>query len=44
MEIKDRVAIVTGGGGGIGSAVARRWMADGARAVGQNAVCNLSYN
>ena len=33
MEIKDRVAIVTGGGGGIGSAVARRWMADGARAV-----------
>ena len=33
MEIKDRVAIVTGGGGGIGSAVARHWMADGARAV-----------
>jgi NAD(P)-dependent dehydrogenase (short-subunit alcohol dehydrogenase family) len=33
MEIKDRVAVVTGGGGGIGSAVARRWMADGARAV-----------
>lgn len=33
MEIKDRIAIVTGGGGGIGSAVARRWMADGARAV-----------
>jgi NAD(P)-dependent dehydrogenase (short-subunit alcohol dehydrogenase family) len=33
MEITDRVAIVTGGGGGIGSAVARRWMADGARAV-----------
>jgi len=33
MEIKDRVAIITGGGGGIGSAVARRWMADGARAV-----------
>jgi NAD(P)-dependent dehydrogenase (short-subunit alcohol dehydrogenase family) len=33
MEIKDRVAIVTGGGGGIGSAVARKWMADGARAV-----------
>jgi NAD(P)-dependent dehydrogenase (short-subunit alcohol dehydrogenase family) len=33
MEINDRVAIITGGGGGIGSAVARRWMADGARAV-----------
>jgi len=33
MEIKDRVAIVTGGGGGIGSAVARKWMAGGARAV-----------
>ena len=33
MELKDRVAIITGGGGGIGSAVARRWMAEGARAV-----------
>jgi NAD(P)-dependent dehydrogenase (short-subunit alcohol dehydrogenase family) len=33
MDVKDRVAIVTGGGGGIGSAVARRWMAGGARAV-----------
>jgi NAD(P)-dependent dehydrogenase (short-subunit alcohol dehydrogenase family) len=33
MEIKGRVAVVTGGGGGIGSAVARRWMAEGARAV-----------
>lgn len=33
MEIKDRIAVVTGGGGGIGSAVARRWMAEGARAV-----------
>src|SRR3954451_7890201 len=33
MEINDRVAIITGGGGGIGSAVACRWMADGARAV-----------
>ena len=33
MEIKDRVAIITGGGGGIGSAVARRWVAEGARAV-----------
>ena len=27
MDIKDRIAIVTGGGGGIGSAVARHWMA-----------------
>jgi NAD(P)-dependent dehydrogenase (short-subunit alcohol dehydrogenase family) len=33
MEITDRVAIVTGGGGGIGSAVARHWMANGARHV-----------
>jgi NAD(P)-dependent dehydrogenase (short-subunit alcohol dehydrogenase family) len=33
MDIKGRVAIITGGGGGIGSAVARRWTADGARAV-----------
>jgi NAD(P)-dependent dehydrogenase (short-subunit alcohol dehydrogenase family) len=33
MEIKDRVAVITGGGGGIGSAVARKWAADGARAV-----------
>lgn len=33
MEIRDRVAVITGGGGGIGSAVARRWAADGARAV-----------
>lgn len=33
MEIQDRVAIVTGGGGGIGSAVARHWMGLGARAV-----------
>jgi len=33
MEITGRVAIITGGGGGIGSAVARRWTADGARAV-----------
>jgi NAD(P)-dependent dehydrogenase (short-subunit alcohol dehydrogenase family) len=33
MDIKDRIAIVTGGGGGIGSAVARHWMAEGARHV-----------
>lgn len=33
MEIVGRVAVITGGGGGIGSAVARRWVADGARAV-----------
>jgi len=33
MDITDRVAIVTGGGGGIGSAVARHWMAGGARHV-----------
>lgn len=33
MEIKDRVAVITGGGGGIGSAVARRWMTEGARAI-----------
>ncbi len=33
MEIKDRVAIITGGGGGIGSATARRWISEGARAV-----------
>lgn len=33
MEITDRVAIITGGGGGIGSAVARHWIAKGARAV-----------
>ena len=33
MQLRDRVAIITGGGGGIGSAVARRWVAEGARAV-----------
>jgi NAD(P)-dependent dehydrogenase (short-subunit alcohol dehydrogenase family) len=33
MEIRDRVAIITGGGGGIGSATARKWVAEGARAV-----------
>ena len=33
MNIKDRVAIITGGGGGIGSATARKWVAEGARTV-----------
>ena len=33
MEIQDRVAIITGGGGGIGSATARKWMSMGARQV-----------
>jgi len=33
MELRDRVAIITGGGGGIGSATARKWMAEGARTV-----------
>ena len=33
MELRDRVAIITGGGGGIGSATARKWIADGARTV-----------
>jgi NAD(P)-dependent dehydrogenase (short-subunit alcohol dehydrogenase family) len=33
MELADRVAVITGGGGGIGSAVGRRFLRDGARAV-----------
>src|SRR3954464_8319843 len=33
MELKDRVAVITGGGGGIGSAVDRKWKAEGARGV-----------
>lgn len=33
MDVEGRLAIITGGGGGIGSAVAKRWMAGGARAV-----------
>ena len=32
-RLVDRVAIVTGGGGGIGAAVARRLVAEGARVV-----------
>jgi NAD(P)-dependent dehydrogenase (short-subunit alcohol dehydrogenase family) len=33
MDVEGRLAIITGGGGGIGAAVAKRWMAGGARAV-----------
>lgn len=33
MKLKDKIAIVTGGGGGIGSAMARRFAAEGARLV-----------
>lgn len=33
MELKDAVVVVTGGGGGIGSALGRRFAVDGARAV-----------
>lgn len=33
MELADRVAVITGGGGGIGSAVGRRFVQEGARAV-----------
>jgi NAD(P)-dependent dehydrogenase (short-subunit alcohol dehydrogenase family) len=33
MELRDRVAVITGGGGGIGAALGRRFVAAGARAV-----------
>ena len=33
MEIRNRVAVITGGGGGIGSATAKKWVEEGARVV-----------
>ena len=33
MELKDRVAVITGGSGGIGKAMARAFLAEGARTV-----------
>ncbi len=33
MELKDKVAVITGGTGGIGQALARAFLAEGARTV-----------
>lgn len=33
MEVRDRIAVITGGASGIGAALARRFVAEGARAV-----------
>ena len=33
MDVKDAVVVITGGAGGIGAALARRFAADGARRV-----------
>ena len=41
MELNDRVAIITGGSGGIGKALARAFLAEGARAV---VLADLSEN
>ena len=33
MELKDKVAVITGGTGGIGQAMARAFLTEGARTV-----------
>src|SRR6478672_6480634 len=33
MKLKDKVAVITGGAGGIGAAICRRYAAEGARVV-----------